>query len=361
MKIKRVFSVVLILCLILCACGTPLSDANAATATILSPGQLEVHFIDVGQGDAALIICNGSAMLIDGGTPEASQVIYSYLNNHLVASGISVLEYVICSHAHSDHCGGLPAAYELMEVKNTFCSATQYDSKSFRNFAKRAEKSGGIIVPSSGESFYLGDALITILGPISESENTNDNSIVLRIDFGETSFLFTGDAETNEEQEILEADCNLECTVLKVGHHGSNTSTGYHWLREINPEYAVISCGTGNEYGHPTEDTLSKLRDADVSVYRTDMQGHIICTSDGKSVQFRVEKNADADTLAGSGLSGNRSPIPDYETFILNENSKRFHLPSCSSVKDIRQPTPTSESRDALIKKGYSPCGKCKP
>jgi len=184
--------------------------------------------------------------------------------------------------------------------------------------------------------------------------------------YGDTSFLFTGDAEREEEQDILDAGYTLKSTVLKVGHHGSDTSTSYPFLREIMPEYAVISVGTGNSYGHPTEDTLSRLRDADVKVYRTDMQGDIICTSDGTNVTFETKKNADADTLALVGSNSVRrkeesteavsteavsteavpsetaaseAALPEeasQETeYILNTGTKKFHLQGCSgSGKD---------------------------
>jgi hypothetical protein len=212
----------------------------------------------------------------------------------------------------------------------------------------------------------------------------------MRIVYGETSFLFTGDAEREEEQEILAAGYELNSTVLKVGHHGSANSTTYPFLREVAPQYAVISVGANNSYGHPTEDTLSRLRDADVTVYRTDLQGDIACSSDGKTVSFSVERNKDADTLGlapnsassnGTGSSSDTMEADDStaspststgvgnETieantqYVLNTNTKKFHYSSCSSVKSIKEGNRSDfkGSRDDVISMGYSPCGRCNP
>ena len=131
----------------------------------------------------------------------------------------------------------------------------------------------------------LGSARVEILG-VNEDTDPNNTSIVLRIDYGSTSFLFTGDAERESEQKMLNRGANLSATVLKVGHHGSNSSTTYPFLREVMPQYAVISVGTGNSYGHPTENTLSRLRDADVQVFRTDRHGDVLCSSNGRTVTF---------------------------------------------------------------------------
>lgn len=157
-------------------------------------------------------------------------------------------------------------------------------------------KGFGITVPSVGDKYTLGSAVIEILG-VNRTTDANNCSIILMITYGETKFLFTGDAERDAEQTVLNSGADPSATVLKVGHHGSEDSTTYPFLREIMPKYAVISVGDDNSYGHPRENTLSRLRDVDVKVFRTDMQGDIYCTSDGKTITMSVEKNADADTL----------------------------------------------------------------
>lgn len=255
---------------------------------VFALADIEIHYLDVGQADAALILCDNEAMLIDGGNVDDSSMIYTYLKNH----GISHLKYVIASHGHEDHVGGISGALNFATVETAYCSVTEYDSKPFANFKKYlALQNVEITVPMAGDSFMLGSASVEIIGPISyEQSNHNNLSIVLRIVYGNTSFLFTGDAERAEEQDILNAGYPLKSTVLKVGHHGSENSTTYPFLREIMPEYAIISVGKDNAYGHPTEAALSRLYDADVIVYRTDIYGTIICKSDGENLTFHFEK-----------------------------------------------------------------------
>lgn len=250
--------------------------------------ELQVHFLDVGQADAALVLCDNATMLIDGGNKGDSSLIYAYLKKH----NVTHLDYIIATHAHEDHVGGLAGALNFATVGIAYCPVTEYDTKAFANFKKYLEKQNvEITIPSAGDSFTLGSASIEILAPINyEQSNHNNLSIVLKIVYGNTSFLFTGDAEREEEYEILDAGYDLKSTLLKVSHHGSDTSTTYPFLREVMPNYAIISVGKNNTYGHPTEATLSKLRDADVMVYRTDLNGTIICKSDGENITFTTSK-----------------------------------------------------------------------
>lgn len=305
---------------------------------------LEVHFIDVGQADCALLRCGGETMLIDGGNVEDSDLVVSYLLNQ----DVTALDYVVNTHAHEDHVGGLPAVLAVLEAKAIWCPVEEYGTKCFSDFVKYADQQRqSLICPEPGSTYELGDAQVTVLGPVRDDYDTNNTSIVLRVDYGLTSFLFSGDAEVQSETDILDAGYDVSATVLKVGHHGSSTSTGYRWLREVQPEYAVISCGTGNSYGHPHEEVLSRLRDVDVALYRTDLQGNILCISDGESVSFQTEKDAAVT-----------NPTQKTEVFIGNQNSKKFHRDTCSGL-------PKEENRvffdsyDDALEAGYTPCGRC--
>ncbi len=260
----------------------------------LENSSLAVHFIDVGQADAALVICDGKTMLIDGGNRGDSNLIYAYLEKQ----GVTHLDYVISTHAHEDHVGGLAGALTYATVGKVYSPVTSYSSKAFQNFVSKVEARGATLtVPSVGETFSLGSAEVTIIGPVKSYDDPNNTSIVLRLVYGEVSFLFTGDMESDAEADLIESGAVLQSTVLKVGHHGSNTSSSYRFLREVAPTYGVISVGTDNSYGHPHEEILSRYRDAEVRLFRTDMQGDIICTStDGLTVTFTTARNANAVT-----------------------------------------------------------------
>lgn len=377
--------------------GQAAGNTGAAQAGTLT---LTVTWLDVGQGDAAVIQCGGQSMLIDGGKPEKSSYIYAWLQQH----GLSYLDVIVATHVDADHIGGLSGALNYASVGTAYCPETTGTTETFQSFVKYlAQRGRQITVPTAGETFALGGAQVQILGPLRSAEDSNDNSIVLKVSFGATSFLFTGDAERAEEQDLLNAGVNLQSTVLKVGHHGSDTSTSYPFLRAVAPQYAVISVGAGNSYGHPTEAVLSRLRDAGVTTFRTDMQGEITAVSDGQTVNFSTAKNASAETLANAGAGQNANQTGDAGSaaqnagsgqnaaaagaaiasanagggdaggaagamtgagsYVLNTNKHRFHLPSCSSVEDIspKNRKDVNESREQIISEGYAPCKRCNP
>jgi len=265
-------------------------------------GSLTIHFIDVGQADAAVVLCGGKVLMIDGGNAEDSSLIYSYLRNTI---GISHIDYMIATHPHEDHIGGLSGALNACTVGKVYSPVLTYDSKVFSSLVKYTQNQGRqLMMPDAGEVLTLGEALVELMPPVRQHEDINDMSIVVRIVFGDTSFLFTGDAEWEAEHDLIESEYNLSATLLKVGHHGSSSSSSYAFLREVMPKYAVISVGNGNSYGHPSDAVLSRLRDAGAVIYRTDLNGHITVVSDGKNLEVSVQKGGVQEL--GVGTNQNR-------------------------------------------------------
>lgn len=284
---KLLLAVLLAAALLLCGCGRkkPVSEGS----------NFEAYFLDVGSGDAAFVICDGHAMLIDGGLPEYSDLIFSFIREH----GINSLDLIIATHPHADHVGGLSGALTAVPAKELLCPVSSYDSKAFKSLLRYASlRDLEPRRPEVGEVFDLGSARVTVLAPASVTSDHNNSSIVVRVEYGKTSFLFTGDMEREEELALLESGAALASTCLKVGHHGSGNATCYPFLREVSPEIAVISVGNPNAYSHPHESVLSRLRDCGAAVYRTDLQGQILIRSDGSSLTVVPSRNAEADTLS---------------------------------------------------------------
>ena len=308
---------------------------------------LELHFIDVGQGDASLVLCDGHAMLIDGGTPGSSRTIYTYLQQHK----IDHLDYIVASHAHDDHVGGLAGALNAAKADHALSPVTQADGRAFQSFLKYLDQQGvSITVPAPGDTFSLGSASFQILGPIRDTTNVNDTSLVIRLTYGSFHALFTGDAGTQEEQDILQSRASLRSDVLKVGHHGSADASGEAWLQAVRPKTAVISCGVNNEYGHPASQTVSRLEAIGTEILRTDQMGDIV---------IRAAQDG-SYALADNALT----PQSDESvSFIVNTRTGKFHDPNCPSVRDImpQNRLEFSGDRESLLEKGYTPCGRCQP
>lgn len=317
---------VLLLLFTFSSCETPDFITNLfpqeTEATDTTPQQLpmlqlpadsyfEAHFIDVGQADSALIICDGHAMLIDGGNKGADKIVSPYLAEH----DVTHLDYVVATHPHADHYGGLTEIMKDVTVDNVLSPFKKTDIPAFNRFVNYVcyNMRNEITVPVVGQQFYLGSARVTVIGPLRlDYMDINDTSLVLRIEYGERSFLFTGDMEGIAELELVKTGVNLKSDVIKVGHHGSYSSSWYQFLRAVQPTYGVISCGRDNEYGHPHQDVLSRYRDAEVQLYRTDLQGHIVCRcTDGKTLTFTTQMNPEANTNPTTSQD-DRSYLPTY-------------------------------------------------
>lgn len=348
---KRLISLFLILSLLLCGCTIVVEPVESTAAPVSGSG-LTVHFIDVGQADCALLECDGEYMVIDGGNQEDGQLVISYLQQQ----GVEELSAVVCSHAHEDHVGGLPSVLAVYPTKAVYAPTKTYSSNVFDDFLYYTDQQRlEVTIPQPGDAFTLGEATVTVLGPVQSYAETNDTSIILRVDYGESSFLFTGDMEVAAENDMLDFwdrtgnASLLDVDVLKVGHHGSDTSTGYRFLNAVMPEYAVISVGEDNSYGHPNEEPLSRLKDAGVTQFRTDRLGTVVAATDGKEITFTWQISASAPAYGES---------VEAVIYIGNKNSRKFHAPDCSSLPSEKNRV-EFDSYDAAIDAGYAPCGSC--
>ncbi|HIR76415.1 MAG TPA: MBL fold metallo-hydrolase [Candidatus Choladousia intestinipullorum] len=244
-------------------------------------GNTEVHFLDVGEGLSILVKSDGHAMLYDGGDRNTSSFVVSYLRRQ----GIETLDYVIASHYDADHLSGLIGALYAFDVGQVLGPDYVHDSDTYQSFLTAVNAQGLTVThPSVGDVYQLGNASFTVLAPVQAAAEPNNNSIVIRLVNGSTSFLFPGDAEQASENEMCRSGYLLKSDVLCPGHHGSASSTGYEFLMRVRPEYAVISAGAGNEYGHPHRETLDLLAAAGVTVYRTDQSGTVVMYSDGSRI-----------------------------------------------------------------------------
>ena len=256
----------------------------------IADGTLQVHFIDVGQGDAALLITpEGQTMLIDAG-PNASE---ETLINYLRYLGVKSIDYLVLTHPHEDHIGGADCVIRNFTVKAVLLPDVNHTAASYERLLDAIyEENCEVIFSEPGYTFACGEVGCTLLGPLDcQAKNLNNVSIVLRIEYGDTAFLFTGDAEQDAEQQMIAAWTPdvFACDVLKVGHHGSSTSSGDDFLSLCAPSYAVISCGRNNDYGHPHKAILRRLEARHITVYRTDQRSTIVIRSDGTAVTIEDE------------------------------------------------------------------------
>lgn len=246
---------------------------------------LEVHFIDVGQGDCTLIMSQGEVMVIDSGDRDETNRAQEYLREH----GVKRIDYLIATHPHADHIGEMAEIIEGFEVENFIMPRIpdKYvpTSRTYEDMLLALQAKGLKATPASDSSFTLGCCEVqTFASPMDDSENMNNYSVVVKIVNGKNSFLITGDCEKAEEKELIAKGFDLSAKVLKVGHHGSSTSSSAAMLDEVDPDYAVISCGKDNSYGHPHDETVRRLSKYANEVYVTAARGDVVFISDGKGL-----------------------------------------------------------------------------
>lgn len=390
---KRIGIVTVAVVLLLAASVIAASAVNDSSATSQSATQtadMEVHFIDVGQGDATLIKCGGEAMLIDAGDDTKGTAIQNYLQKQ----GVKKLDYLVLTHPDSDHIGAAPVIITKFKIGKVFISNYEKDNSTYRKLMQALdEKRLSYATPKVGESYTLGSAKFTILAPNGEYQSPNNASIALLLENGDNRFLFSGDAEEEAEADILGNGISVLADVYQVGHHGSRTSSSKEFLEAIRPSWAIISCAEGNSYGHPHAKTLNELRSMGVKVFRTDEQGSIVAYCDGAEITWncapsetwkageptgssdgtasRPERQSGSaeDSESKSSILGTDKTNEGQKTEALTEPSdggvevhitktgKKYHSAGCDSLSksDI---IVTLEQAKA---KGLGPCSKCNP
>ena len=384
---KKYLSILLILCMCLTACtatnqATSTSEksqsdttsgvavqsgqeekAAKAPDTSKPEGTLEVHYIDVGKGDATLIKCGSHAMLIDGGNNNKGTTVQLYLKKQ----GVESLDYVIGTHPDADHIGGLDVIVYKYNCDTVIMPDYEKDTKTYQELVDVIhDKNMKITYPVVGEQYALGEAKFTIIAPNSNSYggNANDYSVAILLEYGKNRFLFTGDAEEASETEMLSNGIELSADVYKVAHHGSRSASTQEFLNAVRPKYAVISCGEGNSYGHPHAEVLNRLRSMGVEVFRTDEQGSIIASSDGENITWNC--SATDSWQSGEQTESDRENsdnVTEQTTYVLNTNTKKFYRETCGSVSQIKEENfqKVQMSREELEQSGYSPCKNCNP
>jgi len=386
----KIVAVLLVFLLLLAGCGSPQQSNNPAETkpapvsdggnfqqqasqqpppalpqtTEKASSGLKVHFLDVGQADSILVqLPNGQSMLVDAGNNADGPSVVSYLKQQ----GIKKIDYLVATHPHEDHIGGMDNVIRSFDIGQVFMPRATTTTKTFEDVLLAIKEKGlKITTARAGVSLLdQGNLKVSFLAPMGSGyEDLNNWSAVTRIQYGDTTFLLTGDAEAQSEEEMLASGTDLKADVLKVGHHGSSSSTTPVFLKAVAPKYAVISIGAGNDYGHPHRETLAKLADARVKVYRTDQDGTVIFTSDGKTIT--VEKLGSAIKPRAPDAGGTITPAPPVSSagsaggYIGNRNSKKFHLPSCSTLP-AEQNRVYFKTREEAISAGYVPCKRCNP
>lgn len=374
----KLFTWLALVCILVAGISVPSSAASShqIEAQVIESSEtnapFEMTMLDVGQGLSLLIKADGKYMIYDGGGRSRSSYVVSYLKKH----GVTELQYLTASHYDEDHIAGLVGVLNTTKVDTIVCPDYQKDTKIYQSFINKEQQSKAkVIHPKTGYTLTLGNAAIKVLSADNSAEKDNNRSIAMRVTYGNFSVIMTGDAELDEETSIIYNKYNIDSDVYVVGHHGSKYSSSTAFLNAVTPAYTLISCGTGNSYGHPTEEALRRIKESGSKLYRTDVQGEVTVYSDGNKYWFSqapsnnwtqgdiVEKSETKSNEGTTGATISTSDDASGTTYILNTRSKKFHYPYCNSVSKMSEKNKKSshESREQLIKQGYQPCKNCNP
>ena len=332
-----------------------------------------MHFISVGQGDSELIkLPTGENILIDAGDTDCDE----YLVNYLKQQGVEEIDMAVATHPHSDHIGSMQDVIENFKVKKILMPDFDYDTLTYTNLLYSIDENGvDRIVAKYGDTFDEGEAHFEVLGPVVQYDDANNISIVLMMTYGDNKFLFTGDQEKTAENDLLSMGYDLSADVLKVGHHGSSTSSSQEFINAVRPSIAVIEVGEGNEYGLPKDEVIMRIARSGATVYRTDRSGNIVVSSDGKELYVATDDTLDSifdvsaeypDSSAESQPVLSQTSDTDEklqnsevsESFIGNKNSKIYHSPDCKSLPAEKNRV-ALDSKEAAEKAGFTPCKNC--
>lgn len=247
---------------------------------------MQVHFLDVGQGLSILVQLGDEVLIYDGGERDASSYVVSYIQN----LGITEIDYMISSHYDSDHVSGLIGCLKTFDVKHVIGSDYEHNSRLYHSFMGAVKEEGLTMqYPKVGTTYDFGEAVITILAPAEISNDSNANSVAIKLSYGESDFIFTGDADYASERKMVASGIDLDCEVLSLAHHGSSSGNSSLFLEKTNPEVAVISCEKNNGYGHPHVEVVELLEAMEMDVFRSDVQGTVVALSDGKNIKWSEE------------------------------------------------------------------------